>query len=236
MKIKLIIALLSLSTVLHAMPVFDWANWIENAAIAKQQIEQYKNQLNQYNNMLDNTKSLSTYQWDDANGIINNLLETTDTLDYYKQQAGSLEGYLNQYQSQDYYQNSPCFNGHCSKEELAKLKQNQLAASKAQKRANDARLRGIDKQQQNLKQDSQKLKQLQRQAETVEGQKQAIQAANQLASAQTNQLLQIRGLLVAGQNAESARAQAVANKEAIQAAGDERFRAGTFRKSSGKKW
>lgn len=97
-------------------------------------------------------------------------------------------------------------------------------------------LRGIDKQQQTLKTDAEKLRQLQQQAQNAEGQKQAIQAASQLASAQTNQLFQIRGLLIAQQNAEATRAATVANKEAIQAVGDEQFRTGTFHKSSGKTW
>jgi type IV secretion system protein TrbJ len=212
MKTKPIVLLAlawSMSSASLALPVFDVANWAQNATLIKQQLDQYHNQLAQYKNMLDNSKSLTTYQWDDANHIINNLLETTDTLGYYKQQAGSLDNYLNQYQSQDYYQRNACFNGGCSKEEFQKIKKNQLTSSVAQKRANDAMLRGIDKQQQNLKQDSQKLRQLQKQAESV---------------------------LIASQNAETARELDRANKEAIIAAGDERFREGVFRKSSGKKW
>ncbi len=54
----------------------------------------------------------------------------------------------------------------------------------------------------------------------------AIQAANQLASAQTNQLLQIRSLLVAQQNAAATLAQAQADKEAQQAAASEQLRNG----------
>ncbi len=54
----------------------------------------------------------------------------------------------------------------------------------------------------------------------------AIQAANQLASAQTNQLLQIRSLLVAQQNAAATLAQAQADKEAQQAVSSEQLRNG----------
>ena len=110
------------------------------------------------------------------------------------------------------------------------------AASVAEKRANDAMLKGIDKQQQNLKKDSEKLQVLQSQAQTAQGQKQALQAASQLSSNQAHQLLQIRGLLVAQQNAQAVRDAASVNKEAIQTAGDERFREGVYHKSSGKKW
>jgi type IV secretion system protein TrbJ len=63
---------------------------------------------------------------------------------------------------------------------------------------------------------------LQTQAAGAKGQMEAIQAANQLASAQTNQLLQIRSLLVAQQNAATTLAHAQADKEAQQIAADEK--------------
>lgn len=226
-------------------PVFDFANWLENGKIIlnqvsqyKTQVDQYKNQLEQYQNMLENTKSLTSFQWDNANGVINNLLDATNTIDYYKQEAGSFQGYLDRFQSQEYYQKTHCFNGdgRCSPDELKKINQNQLSTSVAQKRANDAMLKGIDKQQQNLKSDSERLRILQSQAQSAQGQKQALQAASQLASNQSHQLLQIRGLLLAQQNAQATKDAAALNKEAIQAAGDERFRSGAYRKSSGKKW
>ncbi|WP_255466098.1 hypothetical protein [Legionella sp. PC1000] len=87
-----------------------------------------------------------------------------------------------------------------------------------------------------MKSDARQLTRLQEQAQGAPGQMAALQAANQLASAETNQLLQIRGLMVAEQNAQATRLAAIADKEAIQAAGDERFRQGIFKKSSGKTW
>lgn len=244
MKLKIMSALLFCVNA-YSMPVFDWMNWIENGKILanqvsqyKTQVDQYRNQLLQYQNMLDNTKSLTAFQWDDANGVINNVLDMTNTIDYYKQEAGSLQGYLDRFQSQEYYQKSTCFNGNgrCSPEELKKIQQNKLAASVAQKRANDAMIKGLDKQQQNLKNDAKRLQVLQSQAQTAQGQKQALQAASQLSSNQAHQLLQIRGLLVAQQNAQAVKDAASANKEAMQAAGDARFRDGTYHKSSGQKW
>lgn len=246
MKLRLILLLLwSANALCSGAPVFDLANWIENGRIIinqasqyKTQLDQYRNQLSQYNTMLQNTKSLTSFQWDNADSIINNLLETTNTIDYYKQEAGSMQAYLDRFQSQEYYQKIPCFNGHgqCSPAELKKINQNKMAASVAQKRANDAMLKGIDKQQQNLKKDSEKLRNLQAHAQSADGQKQALQAASQLASNQAHQLLQIRGLLVAQQNAQAVKDAAETNKQAIQDAGDERFRSGSFHKSSGKKW
>lgn len=246
MKLRVILPFLyCVNAFSSGAPVFDVANWFQNGKIIinqisqyKAQVDQYRNQLQQYQNMLENTKSLTSFQWDNANSVINNLLDTTNTIDYYKQEAGSMQGYLDRFQSQEYYQKIPCFNGHgnCSPENLKKVNQSKMAASVAEKRANDAMLKGIDKQQQNLKKDSEKLRTLQAQAQTAQGQKQALQAASQLSSNQAHQLLQIRGLLVAQQNAQAVRDAAATNKEAIQTAGDERFRAGSYHKSSGKKW
>lgn len=232
MKIK-IMFLWGLVSVVSASgaPVFDVANWAQNIKMIANQAAEYKNQLDQYNNMIENTKSLTSYQWDDANSIITNLINTTDTIDYYKQEAGSLDAYLNRYQSEEYYSKTK-FN----QAEMARLKQNRMAASVAQKRANDAMLRGIDKQQKNIKSDSAKLKTLQAHAQNAQGQKQAIQAASQLASTQNHQLLQIRSLMIAEHNANATRAASDANKEAVLAAGDERFRAGQFKKSTPKSW
>ncbi|PJE09584.1 MAG: P-type conjugative transfer protein TrbJ [Legionella sp.] len=228
--------MLFMQKALALMPVFDSANLLESVKQTAYQIKLYKSQLTEYETMLKNTSSLASYNWDSTNVTIDNLLQSIDTLNYYKQQAGSLDAYLNRYQSAEYYDRSLCSPGGCTKAQLQLLRNNQLAASTAQKKANDAQLRGLDKQQQSLQQEAQKLRVLQRQAENAEGQKQAIQAASQLASAETNQLLQIRGLLIAEHNATATRAASRANKEAIQTAGDERFRAGSFKKSSGRTW
>ncbi|KTC71803.1 conjugal transfer protein TrbJ [Legionella birminghamensis] len=232
MKVKLMILWgLVFAASASGTPVFDATNWAQNLKMIANQVQAYKNQLEQYNTMLENTKSLTSYQWDDANSVISHLINTTDTIDYYKQEAGSLDAYLNRYQSEEYYSNSKF-----SEAEIARLKQNQLSASVAQKRANDALLRGIDSQQKNLKSDAAKLKTLQAHAQNAEGQKQAIQAASQLASAENHQLLQIRSLMIAEHNANATRAASEVNKEAILAAGDERFRAGKFQKSKPMSW
>jgi len=226
-------------------PVFDIANWIQNGKMIatqlseyKTQVDQYKNQMDQYQNMLDNTKSLTSFEWDNANSVINNLLESTDTIDYYKQEAGSLQGYLDRFQSQEYYQKTPCFNGNgqCSAEELRKIKQSKLAASVAEKRSNDAMLKGIDKQQKSLKNDSAKLRTLQSQAQSAAGQKPALPAGFQLARYQSHQMAQNRSGILAQQNAQAGKGGGNANKGAVQTGGDEHFKTGPKHKSSGKKW
>jgi type IV secretion system protein TrbJ len=98
------------------------------------------------------------------------------------------------------------------------MQQNRTLASESQKKANDALFRGLDRQQDALRADARTLEQLQSGAQGATGRMQAIQNANQLASEQANQLLQIRGLLIAQQNAIATRMQSEADIDARQQA------------------
>ena len=221
----------------HAVrPVIDAANLrqtmlsaTENVAQTLKQIEQYRTQLQQYENMLQNTAAPTAYVWDQAVVTMNRLRGAIDTLNYYKNQTGSLDAYLNKFQDVAYYRNSPCFNVGCSKDEWAAMDRNAVQlGSEAQKRANDAMFRGLDRQQDAIEADARQLQRLQTGAQSVTGQMQAIGFANQLASQQANQLLQIRALLIAQQNAEATRAQALADQEARTRAADERALRGKY--------
>ncbi|MCY1270175.1 P-type conjugative transfer protein TrbJ [compost metagenome] len=216
----------------HAgIPVIDGGNLTQNVMTALEsvaqtakQIEQYQTQLEQYENQLQNTMAPASYIWDQAQDTINKLAQATDTLAYYKQQLGSLDSYLEQFQDLDYYKNSPCFtSAGCSDTERAALEKNQELASESQKKANDAVFRGLDEQQRNLKRDASTLQDLQHNAQGAKGQMEAISYANQLASQQANQLLQIRSLLMTQQNALATKMQADADKEAMEQAASDRF-------------
>lgn len=208
------------------IPVIDGGNLTQNVLTAMEsvaqtlkQIEQYQTQLQQYENMLQNTAAPTAYIWDQASQTMDRLRSAIDALDYYKRSLGSIDGYLGKFQDVAYYRASPCFsNAGCSEAELAAMNENRRLASESQKRANDALFRGLDQQQAALQHDANTLQQLQRQAQSATGQMQAIGYANQLASQQANQLLQIRGLLVAQQNAIATRMQAEADLEAKQQA------------------
>jgi P-type conjugative transfer protein TrbJ len=249
-KIALALATMSMS-VNAGIPVFDGSNLtqnantaiqstlsaIENVAQTLKQIEEYATQLQQFQNQIQNTLAPAAYIWDQAQSTINGLMSTIDTLNYYKNQVGSLDSYLSKFQDVAYYRNSPCFsNDGCSDAEFAAMSENRRLASESQKKANDALFRGLDKQQDALQADARTLERLQSSAQSATGRMQAIQYANQLASQQANQLLQIRGLLIAQQNAIATRMQAEADKEAMTAAADEQFRSGTFRASTGRTW
>lgn len=229
----------------HAgIPVIDGTNIVqttitamEQAAAVQKQIEQYATQLQQYENMLQNTVAPAAYIWDQAQSTINGLMQSMDTLSNLTNQAGSLDAYLGKFQDVSYYKSSPCFtSAGCSDTERAAFEKAKELGSQSQKAANDALFKSINDQQKNLQSDARQLERLQTQAQGAKGQMEAIGYANQIASQQANQLLQIRGLLIAQQNAVGAQLQAKADQDAREAAGSAEFRTGEVRKSSGQQW
>jgi len=242
-KVALIVMATSMSAQ-AGIPVIDAGNLTQNIMTAMEsvahttkQIQQYQKQLQEYENMLQNTLAPSAYIWDHAQVTINNLVEATNTLEYYKKNLGSIDEYMAKFQDVNYYKSSPCFSSDgCSEAEQAKIEQNWALASESQKKANDAVFKGLDQQQTNLQNDAATLEQLQANAQGATGQMAAIGYANQLASQQANQLLQIRGLLIAQNNAVTTRMQAQADKEAQQAAAAAQFRRGSFKASPARSW
>ncbi|MGY0343475.1 P-type conjugative transfer protein TrbJ [Xylella fastidiosa] len=216
------------------MPVIDISNLEQNivsavqqVAAVEKQIQQYQTQLQQYQNMLQNTAAPSAYIWDQASQVMNKLIAAQDTLNYYKNQIGGIDAYLSRYGDVSYYKTLPCFSGGgCSTSQIQAFHTAQSNGSTAQKSANDAVLKAVDLQQQTLMSDAANLRLLQSQATSAQGQMQAIQAANQFASAQNNQLLQIRSLLAAQAAAQATRAENVADREAMQAAASRQIRSG----------
>jgi len=208
------------------IPVIDAANLtqtimtaLEAVAQTLKQIEQYRTQLQQYENQLQNSLAPAAFVWDQAQATVSGLMNATNTLNQYKNQLGSIDAYLAKYQDVAQYRNSTCFSATgCTASEWEAMQKNREIASESQKKANDALFRGIDQQQSNLQNDAFKLQTLQTHAQAASGQMQAIGFANQLASQQAHQLLQIRGLLLAQQNAVAAKMSSDADTEALQKA------------------
>ena len=191
----------------------------QNVAQTLKQIEQYKTQLQQYENMLQNTAAPAAYIWDQAATTMNRLRGAIDTLNYYKSTLGGIDSYLSKFKDTAAYRNSPCFsNAGCSQAEWEALQNSQTLGSESQKKATDALFKGLDQQHDAMEADARQLQRLQAAAQGAEGQMQAIGFANQLASEQSNQLLQIRALLMAQQNVIATRNQALADREAQQQA------------------
>jgi type IV secretion system protein TrbJ len=226
------------------IPVIDGGNLVQNIITALEevaqtykQIEEYETQLQQYENMLQNTATSPDFIWAQAQDTIAGLLAAADTLSYYKQQLGNIDAYLGKFKNMGDYRQSDCFKpAGCSDSDYAAMNENRVLASESQKKANDAMFKVIDKQQDTLKADAQTLQRLQRNAQNADGQMQALSYANQLAGGQTNQLLQIRGLLVAQQSMLATQMQSKTDTDAKQQVASEQFRRSSYRASAAKTW
>ena len=193
------------------------------------QLQQYATQLQQYQNMVTNTLAPAAYIWDQANATISKVVGIVDTIDYYANQAGGLQNYLAQFQNSSYYRSSPCYTATgCPPDYLQTLTPQQTPGSAAQKSANDALLTMVQQQQTQLNADAASLVNLQANAQGAQGQMQALGAANQLASAEANQLMQIRAILIAQQNAAATMAEVAGDRQARQQAADAAFNSYTF--------
>lgn len=203
----------------------DVTNIVQSTISAEQavaqtarQIQQYQAQLQQLENQIKNTANPSSFQWDNANAIITQLLAGMRTLNYYQTQAGSIDAYLTKTSNASQYQSTSCLATGCNTAQVQQLSANAYNGSGAQKSANDDMLRNIATQQQQLQSDANDLQVMQQNAQGSTGQMEAIQAANQLASNQSMQLMQIRSLMMTQQTAEQARMQSVTDAEAQQTA------------------
>ncbi len=189
-----------------------------------QQLQEYQTQLRQLQNQIQNTINPSSFQWDNASATINKVLATMDTLNAFQNQAGSMAAYLNKYSDASHYKVNSCIgSGGCSSTQLQQINASQYTGSASQKTANDNMLLAINTQQQQLQSDASNLVNLQNNAQSSIGQMQALQAANQLASNQAVQLMQIRALMVAQQTAEAIRAETIVDREAQQQAASDAF-------------
>ncbi len=234
------------------IPTFDFAsmtNALKSIEQSKAQIDllmnqyttlqtQLATQADQLTNMRQNTAVPAGYIWDQASANITQLRDSIDTLSQYKNQVGSIDSYLSKFQDVAYYESSPCFKPPgCSDAQFAALgNDGARLSSETQKKSNDALFKGLDRQITALKNDADQLQRLQKGAQGATGQMQAIQFASQLASHQSNQLLQIRGLLIAQQNTIATRNQALADREAIEAASSAVVRRGAFAPSPARNW
>ena len=247
-KVALMMAVSSIPGVITpayaGVPVIDGANLgqnimnvIESVAHTAKQIQQYQTQLQQYQNMLQNTLQPSQQIWDAAQTTMNQLRGSIDTLSYYKNNLGSIDAYLGKFKDTAGYRSNPCFSvSGCTPAEWDAMKAQERLGSEAQKKSTDALFKGLEKQQDAMEDDAAQLARLQGAARGAQGQVEAIGYANQLASNQANQLLQIRALLIAQQNAVATRNAVLADREAKEAAASDQIRSGTFRPSSGRTW
>jgi len=211
-----VVAALPISSPAGGIPVIDLSNLTQNVITAlhqvsayAQQVQQYQLQLQQYANQIRNTVAPAAQVWQQAQQTMNSVM---GTVNMFQGGQSQLQSYLNQFQNVNYWLSASPSSYTW-----------QTAGSMAQKQANDALVNGIVAQQAQIRADAATLERLQSQASTAEGQMAALMAANQLAALQQEQLLQIRALLVQEQQALAARAQTLANDEAMREAATKMF-------------
>ena len=201
------------------------------------QIEQYKTQLENYELAVRDHLAPAAWLWDQSQLIIDQVTRLIEYADVTRLGAKDVDAYLSRFKSVDYYRNSSCFKNHgCPKEELALLNRGRELKAKSQKATNEAMFRELDKQHDQLRSDAEYLRQVQLKARTAEGQLQALGYANQLASAQAAQLVQIRGLLIAQQKVLLAERQTRDDREALMDAAAEHLRSGKYTPSPKREW
>ncbi len=223
-KITAIFLVLALSCT-HAqasgIPTFDGA---QAAAAAKQLLEmqqqlatlkeQLTNQVKQLENMVMNSIAPATYLWSEADKTVAQIMALQDQLN-----SSNLEGYLAKYKDLDFYRNNP------SNEQIAAIQEEQI---KQDYEAQQKLAKAISKQQEKLNEDASRLRNLQANTSSAKGHLEALQYANQYASLQNDQLMQMRSLMMQQAAAQNAR-------DEIEA--DKRARAQAFReKAMEKKW
>jgi P-type conjugative transfer protein TrbJ len=202
----------------------DQADIVQTTISAEEAITQTAQQLQQLENQIQNTNNPSSFQWDKTDATINNVLATVNTLSAYQNQAGSLAEYLNNYSNASQYKAISCIGtGGCTGAQIQQINASQYMGLDSQKTANDNMLLNLDAQLQQLHNDAANLNTLQQNAQGSTGQMQALQAANQLASNQAAQLMQIRSLMIAEHTAEVTRAETVVDHEAKQQAASDAF-------------
>ena len=210
-KLTTLALALSLASIAPAqaggIPVIDAANLaqttasaVEEVAQTLKQIEEYALQLKQYEDQLMQAAT-PDYIWNDAQNAINGLLHAYDALQGYEKQFGDLDSYISKFENLDYIKNHPCFtSAGCSDEERAALNEIEKVANDAQMNSALAAMQVLQENRESLQKDAEYLRDLQGRASTAQGRMEALGYANQLASHQSTQLLQIRGLLLTQQN------------------------------------
>jgi conjugal transfer/entry exclusion protein len=101
-----------------------------------------------------------------------------------------------------------------------------MEASKNQKIANDALVKTLSSHSESIKQQEEGLRKLVEDANQAQGHGYQLQYANAIAGVQTAQLMQVREIMLASENARAAAAQADADRKSRQVATSQSLRAG----------
>jgi P-type conjugative transfer protein TrbJ len=238
-RIILLVSLLDFVLPRHtsAIFVFDAGNFAQNLVSAIEavdqsltQIQQYQTQLRQYEEMVRNGAAPAVYTWDRIVSIQNKLHTMAASLRDYRHWLRDLDDYLKRFGDLDYYRSAQCYGSNLKCPEavweqiLRESADMHALGSESRKKTLDQLMHSLEASEGELKDESANLQKLQRQAQSADGQMKALQAGNQLASAEAQQLMQMRAIMVAQYRAIAVQAEFEQAEEAQQTAAGERFR------------
>lgn len=189
------------ATITAGSHVMSYAEQVTQYA---KQVQQYETQLQQYQAQLQNLQTLGNFKWSDASTSLNQLVGTVNGT------TGAYNNFLTQFQTQTQWNQHP--------PTLAAYRQSTSGASSTEIASYAATVQNLSTQNANMAHDAATLSKMTTSAQGAAGELQALQAGMQLASAQVNQLQQLRALLVHLADATTARNASLANKEAAEAA------------------
>jgi len=233
----------------RAIPVFDPANFAQNLVSAIEsvdqaltQVQQYQNQLKQYEEIVRNGVAPAVYTWDRIVSIQNKLKTIANSLRDYRHWLRDLDDYLKRFADLDYYRSARCYGSNlsCPKSEWDRIlrQSSDLSglASESRKKALDQLMHLLESSNDDLTKESKNLDKLQRQAQAADGHMKALQAGNQLASAEVQQLMQMRIIMVAQYRAFAVQSLVQQTQEAEQTAAGERYRRSMAEDSPKRQW
>ena len=189
------------ATITAGSHVMSYAEQVTQYA---KQVQQYETQLQQYQTQLQNLQALGQFKWSDASTSLNQLVGTVNG------STNAYNAFLTQFQTQTSWNQHP--------PTVATFRQSTSGASSTEIASYAATVQNLSTQNANMAHDANMLSKMTASAQSATGELQALQAGMQLASAQVNQLQQLRALLVHLSDVTTARNASLANLEAAQAA------------------
>lgn len=207
------------------IPVLDALNTVQSTISAIEDVSQtmqlaesYDAQLEQLADQVRNSQGLSSWRWDQVEQTLDGVLKTVDAISPMFGGQQGIDEYLSGFKGLAGYssaQITKCIqSAGCQSTHNQQVQEVQDIRSQQQVLANQAAMRSVMEQQKLIMQDAKQLRYMQGIAQGAEGRMAAIQAGNQLASAQVNNLLQLRTLLLAQQQMQAAQAQAQTESDA----------------------
>ena len=215
------------------IPVFDGASVTQATISAFEsvnqtltQLQQYATQLQQLEDQIRNSLGPATYLWSEVERTIGKIQSLQSQVMAIYGSVNNLDSYLENYKDLNYYR-SLLNNPGATREQLMA---SELKSMETRRVENEEILRSFKERQEQLKSDSSRLDQLSRMTGSAQGRMEALQYANQYASLQNSQLLQLRSLLETMAQASLKKEMAEQDLAARRKAADEAASAGTFEK------